>query len=95
MNLRPLYDFVFIEKDPVEDKIGSIYIPEKAKQKSTRGKVVAVGPGLNVKGRRIPPLCKVGDIVHWNEYRGMDFEVDGQKLMVLHDDEIEAVEEAA
>lgn len=89
---RPLYDFVFIRKEPVDDKIGSIIIPEKAKQKSTRGTVVAVGPGIVKKGKRIPPVCQVGDIVHWNEWRGMDFKLGDETLMVLHDDEIEAIE---
>lgn len=90
---RPLYDFVFIRKDPEQKMAGRFVLPAKAKQKSTRGRVVAVGPGIVLKGRRVKPICEVGDVVHWNEHKGMDFKLGDETLMALHDDEIECIED--
>jgi chaperonin GroES len=90
--IRPLYDRVIIKRIAEEDKIGRFYIPETAKEKPYQGMVVAVGQGRRPdSGGLIPLETAVGDRVMFGKYAGTEIEFDGEKLLILREDEIMAV----
>ena len=93
MNLKPLSNHVFIE--PVEEEKmtkSGIVIPETAKEKPLKGRVMAVGPGkYNEGGKLIPISVKVGDVVLFKKYGPDEIEVDGKKYLVGDEDDILAI----
>ncbi len=95
MNLRPLNDRVIIKR--VEEEAvsaGGIVLPDSAKEKPSRGEVLAVGNGVtNSKGELQPMSVKVGDNVLFGKYSGTEVEVDGDELLVMREDDIIAVVE--
>ena len=90
MKLRPLQDRVIVKQSEAEEKTKSgILLPDAAKEKPTKGKVVAVGPGkLDDKGKPMEIGLRVGDTVYYGKYSGTDVEVDGQKLVILREPDI-------
>jgi chaperonin GroES len=94
MKLRPLDDRVVIS--PLEEASvtkGGIVIPDAAKEKPTRGTVVAVGPGRLLKdGTRAPVQVQPKDLVWYSKYAGADVEVEGVKFKVIAETEILAKE---
>src|SRR3954453_20349983 len=88
--LRPLADRVIVKQSEAEEKTKSgILLPDAAKEKPTKGKVISVGPGkLDDKGRRMDVGVKAGDNVYYGKYSGTDVEVDGQKLVILRESDI-------
>lgn len=90
MKLKPLADRVIVKQSDAEEKTASgILLPDAAKEKPTRGKVVAVGPGkLDDNGKRSPLGVKVGDSVYYGKYSGTDVEVDGQKFVILRETDL-------
>ncbi len=95
MALKPLEDRVVIEQMEAETKTaGGIVLPDTAKEKPQRGKVVATGPGkLLDSGERSTMGVKKGDIVLYAKYAGTEVEVDGKDLMVLRESDILAIVE--
>jgi len=94
MNLKPLHDRVVIERlDETEQKsTGGIIIPDTAKEKPQRGKVVAVGDGaFNDKGERNKLDVKVGDEVLFGKYAGNDVKINGTEYLIMRENEILAV----
>ncbi len=94
MKLQPLYDRVVIKPIEEEEKKtkGGIIIPDTAKEKPQRGKVVAVGQGrLLENGQFAAPLVKVGDEVIFGKYAGTEVEIDGEKYLVMREDDIYAI----
>ena len=93
MNLKPLSNHVFIE--PVEEEKmtkSGIVIPETAKEKPLKGRVMAVGPGkYNEGGKLVPISVKVGDVVLFKKYGPDEIEVDGKKYLVGDEDDILAI----
>ena len=90
MKLRPLDDRVVIKREDEEKKTkGGIIIPDTAKEKPQKGKIVAVGPGKRDKdGNRIPPDVKKGDVVLFGKYAGTEIKIDGVDHVVLNTDDI-------
>jgi chaperonin GroES len=90
VRVRPLDDRVVIEPLEADEKTtGGILLPDTAKQKPQRGRVVAVGPGkLNDKGQRITLSVQKGDEVIYGRYSGSDVEVDGRDLKILRETDI-------
>ena len=90
MKLKPLADRVIVKQSEAEEKTASgIVLPDTAKEKPTKGKVVAVGAGkVDDKGRRIALNVKVGDVVYYGKYSGTDVEVDGEKLVILRESDL-------
>jgi chaperonin GroES len=90
MNLKPLDDRVVVEPmDAEETTAGGIVLPDTAKEKPQRGKVVAVGPGrLLDSGERCPVSVQVGDQVLFGKYGGTDLEVNGQEIKILRESDI-------
>ena len=90
MAIRPLHDRVIIRRvEENEAKLGSLYIPDSAKEKPQRGEVVAVGAGKMLdSGDRVAPEVKAGDQVLFGKYSGSEVKVDGQEVLILREDEI-------
>ena len=95
MALKPLEDRVVIEQMEAESKTaGGIVLPDTAKEKPQRGKVVATGPGKMLdSGERSAMGVKKGDIVLYAKYSGTEVEVDGKDLVVLREADILAIVE--
>ena len=90
MAIRPLHDRIIIRRvEENEAKLGSLYIPDSAKEKPQRGEVVAVGAGKMLdSGDRVPPEVKAGDQVLFGKYSGSEVKVDGQEVLIVREDEI-------
>jgi len=88
MALSPLSNFVIIDPSAVADKIGSIYIPPNAQEKSQKGTVVAVGPGDTQYGIFVSTVLKVGDVVLFQRYSGIEVEDDGKKVVIMRENEV-------
>jgi chaperonin GroES len=84
IRLQPLEDRViiraFAEAEPMR---GRLYIPDTAKEKPTRGEVLAVGPGRLEKGERVPIGIRVGEVVLYGTYSGTPFQVDDEELLIV------------
>ncbi|MFH1415845.1 MAG: co-chaperone GroES [Elusimicrobiota bacterium] len=90
MKIRPLGDRILVKPLEKEDeKIGSIIVPETAKEKPQEGKVEAVGPGkLNDTGQNIPMNLKAGDTVLYGKYSGTEVKIDGVEYLIMHEDDV-------
>ncbi|MBC8180097.1 co-chaperone GroES [candidate division KSB1 bacterium] len=93
MKIKPLSDCVLIHPVDEEKKTsGGIIIPDTAKEKPMRGKVIAVGKGkLNDNGKRIPMSVKKGDIVLYSKYSGTDIKIEERDYLILNESNIMAV----
>jgi len=93
VKIKPLDDRIVLEQSKAEEKTaGGIVLPDTAKEKPQRGKVLAVGPGkLLDSGNRGTMSVKVGDEVFYGRYAGSDVEVDGAKYVVLKETDVLAV----
>ncbi len=91
--LRPIGDKVVVEViDEPQTTLSGIVLPDSAKEKSQRGKVIAVGSGkLLDNGSREPMEVKVGDTVLFAKYGGTEVDLGGQELMILSQRDIHAV----
>jgi chaperonin GroES len=90
LKIRPLDDRVVVEPLEAEEKTaGGILLPDTAKQKPQRGRVLAVGPGkLTDKGERSALAVEKGDEVIYGRYSGSDIEVDGREIKILREGDI-------
>lgn len=87
--IRPLYDRVVVRRVAEEEKVGLLFIPEQAKEKPSRGVVVAVGNGRRLEsGELIPLEVAPNNVVLFGKYSGTEIEFDGEKLLILREDEI-------
>lgn len=93
MNLKPLHDRVLVKRIESEEKTaGGLYIPDTAKEKPSRGAIVAVGPGKRDDAGKLIPMCvKAGDLVLFNKYAGTDVKLDGEDHLVMREDDILAI----
>ena len=92
--LRPLHDRVIVERlEESEQKTsGGIIIPDNAKERPTKGKVIAVGKGkVTEDGKILPMDLKEGDMVLFGKYSGTEVKVDGQEVLIMREDDILAV----
>jgi chaperonin GroES len=95
MNLKPLGSRVVVE--PVEQEevtAGGIVLPETAKEKPQKGKVLSVGPGdRDDDGKYIAMDVKVGDVVLFAKYGGTEIKVEGKKILILRESDLLAIVE--
>ncbi len=91
--IRPLDDRVVVEATEEEEKTaGGIFLPETAKERPQRGKVVAVGPGrLTDDGDRATMTVSKGDQVLFGKFSGTEVEVDGKELLIMREGDLLAV----
>lgn len=90
VKIRPLDDRVVVEVSAAEQMTaGGIVLPDNAKEKPQRGRVVAVGPGkLLESGERGALSVAVGDEVIFGKYGGTEIEVDGEEVKILRESDI-------
>ena len=93
MKLKPLNDRVLVKRLESEEKTaGGLYIPDTAKEKPSKGEVVAAGPGkVADDGKRVAMAVKAGDTVLFNKYAGTEVKLDGVEHLVMREDDILAV----
>ena len=89
-NARLLGDELLIRRWPAEDVTkGGIIIPDTAKEKPQRGKIVSVGAGkIDDNGKRIAMEVKAGQQVLFGKYAGTDIKVDGKEMLIMHESDI-------
>jgi chaperonin GroES len=90
MKLVPLDDRVVLQRLEAEEKTqGGIVLPDTAKEKPQKGKVVAVGPGrLLDDGTRAAVEVKVGDTVLFGRYAGTEVTIDRQEYVIMKESEL-------
>lgn len=90
LNITPLDDRVVVEQHEAEEvTAGGIVLPDQAREKPTRGKCLAVGPGLLLEsGNRGPLSVKVGDEVLYGKYAGTEIELKGKKYTILRESDV-------
>ncbi|HLC35479.1 MAG TPA: co-chaperone GroES [Anaerolineales bacterium] len=93
MNLKPLGDRVVIEPLEQEEVTASgIVLPETAKEKPQKGKILAVGPGArDEEGKRIAMDVKPGDTVLFAKYAGTEIKIESKKVLILKETDILAI----
>jgi chaperonin GroES len=88
--LRPLHDRVLVQRlaDDTE-KVGSIIIPDSAKEKPQEGKVIAVGKGrVTDEGTHLPLAVKAGDRILFGKYSGSEVKLDGQEYLIMKEEDV-------
>jgi len=93
MAIRPLDDRIVVKALEAEEKTsGGILLPDTAKEKPQRAKVLAVGEGrLSDDGKRIPLSVKAGDEILFGKYAGTEIKWKGEELRILRESEILAL----
>ena len=94
---RPLHDRVVVRRIDADEKSkGGIIIPDTAKEKPQQGKVVAAGKGKAKDDGKVLPLdVQAGDTILFGKYSGQDIKIDGEEYLIMREDEVLAVLEAA
>lgn len=88
VKIKPLADRVLVEPAAAEEKTaGGIIIPDTAKEKPQKGKVVAVGTGKKDE----PITVKVGDNVLYGKYSGTEITIEGNEYLIMRESDIYAV----
>jgi chaperonin GroES len=90
LKIRPLEDRVVVEPLEAEEKTaGGILLPDTAKEKPQRGRVVAVGPGkLQDDGKRVAVAVAVGDEVLYGRYAGNEVEINGKDVKIMRESDL-------
>lgn len=96
MKIRPLADKVLIQRVEAENKTaGGIVLPDTAKEKPKRGKVIAVGEGkLLEDGKRAEMSVKKGQEVLFASYAGTEIKIDGKEYLIMDESDIMAIIES-
>jgi chaperonin GroES len=93
MNFKPMFDKLLIKRDDAEEvSPGGILIPEAAEEIPARGVVVAAGAGARTEsGQVISMVVRVGDKVVFGKYAGSDIEIDGEKFVIIEEENVMGV----
>ena len=93
MDVRPLHDRLIVQRlVEGEQKSGGIIIPDSAKEKPQRGKVIAAGSGkVKDDGRRVPLDVKAGDLILFGKYTSQEVKLDGKEYLIMREDEVLAI----
>ena len=97
MTVRPLHDRILIKRIEEKETVkGGIIIPDSAKEKPQEGQVIAVGNGKKTEEGKVIPLdVKAGDRILFGKYSGAEIKIDDQEYLILREDEVLGVLEAA
>lgn len=88
MNIKPLADRVLISPTPAEEvTVSGIIIPDSAKEKPLKGKVIAIGTGTKDEEM----VLKVDDEVLYGKYAGTEIELEGVKYLIMRQSDVLAV----
>jgi chaperonin GroES len=87
---RPLHDRVLLKRlEEGDEKRGSIIIPDTAKEKPQRGKVIAVGTGtVTDEGKDRPLALKKGDRILFGKYSGSEVQLNGEDYLIMKEDDV-------
>jgi chaperonin GroES len=90
MKIKPIRDNIVVKRlDEDEKKVGSIIIPDSAKEKPMTAEVIAVGSGRTLKdGKKVALEVKIGDTVLVGKYSGSEVKLDGNEYLILKEDEV-------
>jgi len=92
MTIRPLGDRIVVKVIEVEEVTkGGIVLPGTAKEKPQQGKVIAVGTGEYIDGKKVELEVKVGDKVLFSKYAGTEVKVDGEEYLILRQSDVLAI----
>jgi chaperonin GroES len=96
MNVRPLHDRIIVRRlEEGELRVGGIIIPDTAKEKPQRGRVIAVGNGnVTDGGKKLPLDVRAGDSILFGKYGGQEVTLDGQEYLIMKEDDVLAIIEA-
>jgi len=87
--IKPLGDKILIQlQDEEVEKVGSLYVPDTAKEKPQQGKVVAVGDGIRDGKDLIPLSVKAGDTVLYGKYSGTEVAHEGVSYLIISEMDI-------
>lgn len=91
--LRPLHDRLIVERLAEDEKTkGGIIIPDSAKEKPQRGKVLAVGKGKVAEDGTVRPLdVKAGDTILFGKYSGTEIKIEDADRLIMREDDVLAV----
>lgn len=89
-NFQCLYDRVLLRRVECEQTTSGIIIPDSAKEKPRECMVISIGPGHFSNGRFVPVAVKAGDRVLIAQYGGSEIKLNGEELLVVREDEIQA-----
>jgi chaperonin GroES len=97
MTVRPLHDRIIVKRIEEKESIkGGIIIPDTAKEKPQEGEVIAVGNGKKTEDGKVIALdVKAGDRILFGKYSGSEIKVDNEEYLILREDEVLGVIEAA
>ena len=87
MNIKPLANRVLVLPAPAEEKVGGIIIPDTAKEKPQRGRVIAIGQGTKDEAM----VLKENDTVLYGKYAGTELEYEGEKYLIMRQSDVLAV----
>lgn len=88
IKIKPLADRVLVKPQAAEEKTASgIIIPDSAKEKPQRGKIVAAGPGTKDEKMEV----KVGDVVLYGKYAGTEISIDGKDYLIMRQSDVLAI----
>ena len=95
MTVKPLHDRIIVQRiDEGEQSAGGIIIPDSAKEKPQRGRVIAAGDGKsNAEGKRVPLDVKAGDRILFGKYAGQEIKLDGDEFLIMREEDVLAVVE--
>lgn len=91
VKLKPLGDRVVIQpsESDADKSPGGIFIPDTAKEKPQKGKIMAAGPGRTTDdGKLVPLTVKVGDVVVYSKYAGTEWKEDGTEFLIVRESDI-------
>ncbi|MFA5863393.1 MAG: co-chaperone GroES [Phycisphaerae bacterium] len=90
MKIRPLDDRILVKQSDAEEKTaGGIVLPDTAKEKPQRGKVIATGPGKMLKsGTRGGTEIKKGEEVFYGKYAGTEIEIGNEKYVIIRESDV-------
>ncbi len=89
--IKPLNDYVLLEVEPTEKKVGSIILTISKEKKTNVAKVIAVGEGKMKDGKKEPIAVKIGDKVIYREYSTTEYEENDKKYLLIQAEDILAI----
>jgi chaperonin GroES len=95
VKLKPLNDRVIVSPLAADTKTaGGILLPDTAKEKPNKGKVIAAGPGKTLAdGKRVALAVKKGDVVYYGKYSGTEVKFGGEEFKILREEDILGIDE--
>jgi len=92
MKVKPLQDRILVERVEEEVKKGGIIIPDTAKEKPQKGKVIAVGPGrVDDNGKRVPMDVEKGHYILFGKYSGNEIRVGDDEYLIMREEDVLAI----